>query len=484
MVEAAWTAGFETQSEETTARLDVEGEIPAWLEGTYLANGPGAFEVGDRPLVHWFDSLAMLRRITVRDGTVEYANRYLRSRDFEFARERGRVRTAFPGTPPDRSLPVRAWQAATGEFTDNASIGVARMGGEVLAVTESPWGLTVDPETLDVRGRRDLTAGLDVGFTLGHLHHDAEEGAFYNLGGSYGRDPGYTLFRRSDGGDGPGDPTPLARVRVDRSYLPYVHSFAVTERYAVVALPPFGVSPRALLAGVARQRTFLDAFDAHDDPSTFVVLDRRTGERVAAVETAPFFVYHHANAYETDAGGSVVVDCVTYPDERAVTGLTLSNLRSESADVPPGELTRFRLDLEAGRVTRRRLRAGPVEFPAVDYRNVNGRPYRNVWLAEGGAGPLPTRLVRLDVRDGDACRYEPGPAAFPSEPVVVPPPGGDGVDGVVLSVVLDAGRDRSVLVVLDAETMAEVARAPLPHRLPYPFHGQFYAADDPGRSMN
>lgn len=484
MVEAAWAAGFETQTEETTARLDVEGEVPGWLEGTYLVNGPGAFEAGDRPLNHWFDPLAMLRRFTVRDGTVDYANRYVRSRDREFAAERGGVRTPFPGTPPDRSLPTRVRQVLTGAFPDNPSIGVARMGGEYLAVTESPWGLAFDPETLAFRGRRDLTAGLDVDLTLGHLHRDGTEGAFYNLGASYGSERGYTLFRRPDGDDGPGDPTPLARIRIDRPYLPYVHSFALTERYAVVALGPFGVSPRALLAGALRRRTFLDAFDAFDDPATFVVLDRRTGDRVATTETDPFFAYHHANAYETDAGGGVVVDCVTYPDERAVTGLTLANLRSAAPDVPAGELTRFRIDLGSGRVERRRLREGPVEFPTIDYRGTNGRPHRHVWLAEGGRGPLPTRLARLDVRDGGAAQYEPGPASFPSEPVVVPPPDGNGADGVVLSVVLDAAAGRSVLVVLDAATMAELARAPLPHRLPYPFHGQFYAAGNPGRSMN
>lgn len=487
-MDPAWAAGFETQSEETSATLDVAGDLPAWLEGTYVANGPGAFEVGDRPLVHWFDPLAMLRRFRFVDGTVTYANRYVRSRDYAFAAAHGRVRTPFPGTPPDRPLPTRLRQALGGEVTDNPSIGVARMGDELLAVTESPWGVAFDSETLETRGRRDLTAGIDADLTLGHLHYDADEAAFYNLAASYGRgrEKGYTLFRRPAGGDGgPADPEPLARLRVDRSYLPYVHSFALTERYAVLALMPFGVEPRALLTGALRKRTFLDAFGPFDDPGRLLVLDRRTGDRVASVAVDPFFVYHHANAYETDAGGSVVVDCVAYPDERAVTGLTLRNLRRESPDLPAGDLVRLRVDLGDGCTGRRVLHPGPVEFPAIHYRRYNGRPYRHVWLGEVGSGPLPTRLARVDVRGGGASRYDPGPAAFPGEPVFVPRPDPDGeADGVVLSTVLDAGADRSVLVVLDGETMAELARAPLPHRLPYGFHGQFYDARDPARSMN
>lgn len=486
-MDPSWAAGLATQPEETSAPLDVEGDLPAWLAGTYVANGPGAFEVGDRPLVHWFDSLAMLRRFRFRDGRVAYANRYVRSRDFAFARERGRVRTPFPGTPPDRSLPTRLRQVLGGEVTDNPVVGVARMGGEYLAVTESPWGVAFDPGTLETRGRRDLTAGLDADLTLGHVHYDPDEAAFYNLAASYGRERtnGYTLFRRPAGGDGPAAPEPLVRLRVDRPYLPYVHSFALTERYAVVPLLPFGVAPRSLLVGAVRRRTFLDAFGAFDDPGHLVVLDRGTGERVASVAVDPFFVYHHANAYEADAGRSVVLDCIAYPDERAVTGLTLANLRRPSPDVPAGDLVRLRVDLDAGRVDRRVLHPGPVEFPAIHYRRYNGRSHRHVWLGEVGDGPLPTRLARVDVRGGGVSRYDPGPATFPGEPVFVPRPDPDGeADGAVLSVVLDAAADRSVLVVLDAGTMAELARAPLPHRLPYGFHGQFYDARDPARSMH
>ncbi|MFB6281249.1 MAG: carotenoid oxygenase family protein [Haloferacaceae archaeon] len=487
-MDPAWAAGFETQAEEARASLDVEGTIPEWLTGTYVANGPGAFEAGDRPLVHWFDPFAMLRRFRFDDGAVAYANRYVRSRDLAFAEDRGRVRTPFPGTPADRPLPVRLLQALRGTVTDNPVIGVARMGGEWLAVTESPWGLAFDPDTLETLGRRDLTAGLDADLTLGHLHHDPDEGAFYNLAAAYGGrgETGYTLFRRPAGEEGgPADPDPIARIRVDRPYLPYVHSFALTGRYAVVGLMPSGVAPRALLVGALRGRTFLDAFDGFDDPGRLLVFDRRTGERVADAPVDPAFVYHHANAYETDAGGSVALDCVAYPDERAVTDLTLANLRGADPTAPAGDLVRYRIDLDAGRADRRVLRTGPVEFPAIHYRRHNGRPYRHVWLAEGGPGPLPARLARVDVRDGGAARYDPGPAAFPGEPVFVPRPDPDGeADGVLLSVVLDAGADRSVLVVLDAGSMAELARAPLPHRLPYGFHGQFYGPPDPGRSMN
>lgn len=47
-------------------------------------------------------------------------------------------------------------------------------------------------------------------------------------------------------------------------------------------------------------------------------------------------------------------------------------------------------------------------------------------------------------------------------------------DGVVLSVVLDAPRGTSFLLVLDAATFTELARAELPHPVLFGYHGQFY----------
>jgi carotenoid cleavage dioxygenase-like enzyme len=49
-------------------------------------------------------------------------------------------------------------------------------------------------------------------------------------------------------------------------------------------------------------------------------------------------------------------------------------------------------------------------------------------------------------------------------------------DGVLLSVVLDAERDASFLLVLDAASLEELARAAVPHHIPFGFHGQFTRA--------
>ena len=67
---------------------------------------------------------------------------------------------------------------------------------------------------------------------------------------------------------------------------------------------------------------------------------------------------------------------------------------------------------------------------------------------------------------------------YPGEPVLVPVPGADaraGEDeGVILSVVLNARNGNSFLLVLDAHSFTELARAEAPHHIPFGFHGQYF----------
>jgi beta,beta-carotene 9',10'-dioxygenase len=51
-------------------------------------------------------------------------------------------------------------------------------------------------------------------------------------------------------------------------------------------------------------------------------------------------------------------------------------------------------------------------------------------------------------------------------------------EGVLLSVVLDAKAAASFLLVLDASTLKELARATAPHVISFGFHGGFFANSD------
>ncbi len=84
-------------------------------------------------------------------------------------------------------------------------------------------------------------------------------------------------------------------------------------------------------------------------------------------------------------------------------------------------------------------------------------------------------LAKSDLQQGKVqLWHEPGCA--PSEPTFVAAPGGSSEDaGVVLNLVMGAD-GRSFLLVLDAASWTELARAQLPLGLPYRFHGTFVPA--------
>ena len=66
---------------------------------------------------------------------------------------------------------------------------------------------------------------------------------------------------------------------------------------------------------------------------------------------------------------------------------------------------------------------------------------------------------------------------YPGEPVFVCAPAAKSEDdGALLSIVLDIARDRSLLLVLDAASLKELARAEAPHAIPFHFHGNYFPA--------
>ncbi|XVH31614.1 carotenoid oxygenase family protein [Haloferacaceae archaeon DSL9] len=463
-----------TTTEWTDVDLEVAGTIPGWLSGTLLRNGPALFEVGESSLNHWFDGLAMLRRYSIGDGAVTASTAFLRSEEYEHVRDHGSLATDQFGTTAPTSFAESIRNLVDPTLTDNASVSVDRIGGRYAAITETPRAVGFDPETLETHETFDPDSATDATGTLGHPHADFRREETVNMGVRFGRQSEYVLLRRS------WDDAESERVgsfSVDRPA--YFHSFALTDRYAILAECPLRLSPLSLL----RDRPFIENYGWDSDrPARFLVFDRNSGTVVAAPETAPFFVFHHVNAFET--GDEVVVDLVAFEDASVVDALFLDELRSPERTVPGGEYRRYALSLDEEAASSRTLSTGPVEFPMLDYRRVNGRPYRYAYFAGNRESPtvgLPTQLLKVDLeRETETVWREDG--TYPGEPVFVARDPHDHStaedDGAILTIVLDPDSDRSLLVVLDAATFEERARAELPGVVPFGFHGQFYRTFD------
>jgi carotenoid cleavage dioxygenase-like enzyme len=450
--------GFTSLDEETSLdSVPVRGELPAWLRGALVRVTPAQLDAAD----HWFDGLAMLNRFGFEDGRVSYASRYIRSRAWE-RRGEGRVAGGF-GTDPCKGIFKRVQSVFSPEVTDNPNVNLARIGERYIAMTETPLPIEFDPDSLESLGPFEFGDALRAHVTTAHPHHDPERDELVNYVARFSRTSEYVLYGLPAGSS---ERRVIARMPVKEPA--YMHAFAMSERHLVLCEYPLRANPLKLaLSGKA----FIQNYEWRPEQGTrFQVFDRASGTHRGTFETDAFFCFHHVNSFERD--GSLVIDLVAYDDPAVIDALYLGE-HGPRGTLPPTELRRYELDLDGGGVSWSALPGGHnVELPRIDYSRRNGRDYGFAWFAGYGEGWM-DRLVKVGVRDGTRLEWS-APGCFPGEPVFVRDPGAEAEDaGVILSVVLDAQAGHSFLLVLDAATLEELARADAPHHIPFGFHGQF-----------
>jgi beta,beta-carotene 9',10'-dioxygenase len=453
--------GFTSMEEETAVDgLPVSGELPAWLGGALVRVTPAKLEVGERRVDHWFDGLAMLNRFGFADGRVSYGSRFIRSRAYEEAEE-GRLMGGF-ATDPCRSIFKRVQAIFSPDVTDNPNVNLARIGERYIAMTETPMPVEFDPDSLETVGPLEYADELRPHATTAHPHHDPERDELVNYVARFSRVSEYVLYGLPAGG---AKRRVIAKLPVRRPA--YMHSFGMSGRYLILAEYPLRVNPLKLAFS---GRPFIEnyAWDGSDS-TRFQVIDRHTGALRGTYEADAFFCFHHVNAFER--GSELAVDLIAYGDASIIDALYLGE-HGPRGTLPPAQLRRYTIDLDGGGVRCEALASGSLELPRIDYARRNARDYRYAYFA-GVAGDWLDELVKVDLSDGSRSVWS-APGCYPGEPVFVREPGADPEDaGVVLSVVLDAAAGRSFLLVLDAGSFEERARAEAPHHIPFGFHGQY-----------
>lgn len=472
-----YAVGFADQpSEVSIDELPTSGTVPDWLTGDLIRNGPAKWRVGDKRMNHWFDGMAMLHRFAINDGTVSYANKFLRSQDY-LATQGGRLGYPQFATDPCRSLFKRMTANFSPVFGGNANVNITKVADEFVAMTETPIQVAFDAQTLETLNVVDYEDSITEGMTTAHPHFDARAGEQINYMLKFGRSSQFTVFALPTGS------RRRRTVGTSRAARPsYMHSFAMTENYVVLMEFPFVVDPlKLLLSG----KPFITNY--HWKPelgTTFTLVNRNDGRTRQLHTDEAWFAFHHVNAFEEPEGGvSINIDVSVYEDATIVSDLFLDSLLGPqgAADyqppaLPPFQLRRFVLDLTSGAVISRQLSEQPIELPRIHYGAHNGRAYRYTYgisVDPNDPAPFLDRIAKVDVETGDAAVWQ-EPRTYPGEPVFVPRPDADDEDdGVLLSVVLDAAAGTSFLLILDARNLAELARATVPQAVPFGFHGQF-----------
>ncbi|KAL6845583.1 hypothetical protein ACP4OV_025078 [Aristida adscensionis] len=478
---SAWTS---VRQERWEGDMAVEGHLPSWLNGTYLRNGPGLWDVGDRAFHHLFDGYATLVRVSFRRGRATGAHRQIESDAYVSAMAHGRpVLREFSQCPKPGTLLDRVSNAvgiATGAvLTDNPNSAVLPLGdGRVLCLTETTKSsVLVDPATLGTVGKFPYADGLGA-MMIQSSHPIVTESELLTVLPDLVR-PGHLVVRMEAGSD---ERKVVGRVDCRGGPAPgWMHSFAATDKYVVVPEMPLRYSASSL---VKSELAPFYAFEWLPASGSYMhVMCRSTGKTVASVEVPPFMAIHFINAYEEQGedgkAAALVVDCCEhYGDPAILETLVLHRLRSlRDEDVlPDARVGRFRIPLDGSPFGELETALDPEEHGrGMDMCSINpaylGREYRYAYAC-GARRPcnFPNTLAKVDLVEKTAKNWH-EEGAVPSEPFFVARPGAtEEDDGVVISIVSAADGDGYTLV-LDAATFQEIARVRFPYGLPYGFHG-------------
>ncbi|KAJ7965941.1 Carotenoid cleavage dioxygenase 8 [Quillaja saponaria] len=224
----AWTS---IRQERWEGELVVQGQIPMWLSGTYLRNGPGMWHIGDYNFRHLFDGYATLVKLHFENGPLIFGHRQIESDAYKAAKNSNKLcYREFSEVPKSDNFFGYVGELANlfsgASLTDNANTGVVKLGdGRVVCLTETQKGsIIIDPDTLDTLGKFGYTDALGG---LIHSAHPIVTGTEFLTLLPDLVNPGYLVVRMEPGTN---ERKVIGRVDCRGGPAPgWVHSFPVTE---------------------------------------------------------------------------------------------------------------------------------------------------------------------------------------------------------------------------------------------------------------
>ena len=444
--------------------LEVEGDVPADLNGVYVRNGPNRkFAAEGR--YHWFDGDGMLHAVYFDRGKVRYRNRWVMTDALKEEVEAGQALWQGIKEAPRRDrqdMPLKCTSNTDVRYWAGNLISSWYLGGAVYKV---------GVDDLATRGKLNGDPRLHGLPISAHSKVDERTGELLFF--AYGKTPPYMWFGSLDR---TGKVTNFMPVPTPGPRLP--HDMAVTQNYAVLHDFPLYYDMKA-------QASKRHRLEFHPDvPTRFAVVPRKGIEAdIRWFEANPTFMYHVSNAWEESdgQGGTEIV----------MTGTPFSVPRDFKGNMDSERLAKmiallqndcmfyeWRMNLRTGETRERPLDdIINSEFPVINTA-MQGEKTRYSWHLLMGRSQEPEHprfsgLARYDLKRGTSETYNEGPNRWWSEAPFAPadnPKGED--DGYLVGFVWDGDAQRSKVYVMDAKNIAKgpVCKITLPEIVPNGFH--------------
>jgi len=455
--------------------LEVEGEVPRELEGTFFRVGPDQQFPPMRGDANPFNGDGIVTAFRFANGHIDMQHRYIRTHRFLAERKARR------GLFGDYRNPFTDDPSVEGIQRTVSNTNVVAHAGHLLAFKEDGPPYAMDPDTLETRQLWDWNGQMKATSFTAHPKIDPESGDFvgysYAAKGEATKDIAFYTFDKHG--------QLKQEVWSESPYPGMIHDCGVSERYIVLSLIPQVMDLERIKRG-----GILFQWDPNAD-QVYIVKPRDGEAKDVRFFRAPNgFPGHTINAF--DEGGKLYLDLPVvngnvfwfFPDAEG------------KAPAPPTlrtQIVRWCFDLASSsdQPTSTVIADLAGEFPHVDERYV-GRPYRHAFMQSTDptkpynaekAGPIMgfffNTFVHLDMQTGKTKSYWVGDTSSTQEPIFVPKSAtaAEG-EGYVMGVVNRRAEHRSDLLIFDAQRIDEgpIATVKIPVRLKYGIHGNWVPA--------
>jgi len=508
----------------------IEGNLPNWLMSEVnqvIYNGPvGIWDHPNQTANHWFDGLSILTSFII-DGPgkeVKMKKRFLKSDAHEKAKANGKIivteyATAGASESGKGIMSKLVQSIIPGEMTDNCAANVYKLGGSLVASTETCLLRRIDSDTLATQEKIDMSGLVNIASARALIDPDTKD--VFNIAGTFLTGLKYHFIKF------PASPTQLTPKELLASStiigtinsrmttcFSYYHSFGMTPKYLVMIEQPWVANSLKLATSQIKGKSFYQCLQWYpDSKNVFHVIDKATGKpvnKISYVSKSSFFFLNFINCFEEGENGNLIVDLVSYESPQILENMYLDKLRQgkfenddksaihryilplgitdkvegnllNSADYPK---TKASATFEKKTVI---LEPHPLmnergcEHPSINRKFVGKKyvfAYVIGWLESVNKGPFANSVTKVNMDTGEILAWHAGDEfCHPAEAVFIPRTSTSGSaseaedDGVVVASVTNVNPDqKDFLVFLEAQTMKEIGRAHFDESIPFASH--------------
>jgi len=324
------------------------GDIPSWLSGTLLRDGPGLFEFGEEQALHAFDGMAMIRRYHTNQNTgpgMNVSRKLIKSDILKSNLEEERFTKYGVGTPAKGGVMDRLRNLGK-PGADNVVVNTLKIFGHYYAATELPQVTEYDPVTLETIGKVDMTDKIPgVKIVTPHPLYDPD-GTMWNIAFATGPDRDgnsagawrYVIFKVTPPKTKEEERDPWINLEIVSEQpssramsVSYLHSFFMTEHYLIFTEQPwiFGSLPETIFKHIILGKSLGEImyWDA-ESTTRFHVMEKSTGKILATkYEGDAMGFFHVINAYEEN--DNIFLDAPFKASPTSYGAFTIKNLASD-----------------------------------------------------------------------------------------------------------------------------------------------------------